>query len=134
MGWLRKLFAGEPRAPEPTLVVTKKEPSGLLSGDHYVEVVGESYRQDTIAKLARARSPLVAELVREPSNQHDPNAVRVDIRGETVGYIARGDAASLHPLLERLKREGQPARVGAQVTGGGEGRYYGVIIDGLPDK
>jgi hypothetical protein len=146
---LKRLLGGEERpAPTPRVLPTTPEPApeykvtfqltrkddGFLRGEHYVDVVGESYRQDVIAKLARARKPLVAELIREPDNEHDANAVRVDIHGETVGYVAREDAPSLHPLLERLRREGRPAQVAAHVTGGGEGRHYGVIIDGLPEN
>lgn len=36
------------------------------------------------------------QLVREPANRHDPNAVRVEWRGEMLGYVPRrenGDVA-----------------------------------------
>jgi SWI/SNF-related matrix-associated actin-dependent regulator of chromatin subfamily A3 len=40
-------------------------------------------------------------LVREPSNQYDVNAIRVDnVRGQKIGHIARGNAAKLAPFMD----------------------------------
>jgi hypothetical protein len=39
-------------------------------------------------------------LLREPQNPYDPNAIAVTVDGDTVGYIARDDAAVLAPLLD----------------------------------
>ena len=35
------------------------------------------------------------DLVREPDNPHDPNAVRVDWRGRILGYVPRRENAAL---------------------------------------
>jgi hypothetical protein len=43
-------------------------------------------------------------LVREPHNPHDANAVRVDWRGHTLGYVPRRQNAALAWALD----EGQP--------------------------
>lgn len=43
---------------------------------------------------------LPAELVRDPGNEHDPNAVEVHVLGERVGYLAARTAATLAPLLD----------------------------------
>jgi hypothetical protein len=43
-------------------------------------------------------------LVREPDNQHDANAVRVDWRGHKLGYVPRRQNAALAWALDR----GQP--------------------------
>lgn len=40
-------------------------------------------------------------LVREPGNAHDPHAVRVEWRGQTIGYVARRDNAHLARQLDR---------------------------------
>lgn len=40
------------------------------------------------------------EFTREPQNTYDSNAIAVTVQGETVGYIAREDAAVLAPLLD----------------------------------
>lgn len=41
------------------------------------------------------------ELVREPDNPHDPNAVRVDWRGRKLGYVPRRDNAAVAWGLDR---------------------------------
>jgi hypothetical protein len=45
-------------------------------------------------------------LVREADNPHDPNAVRVDWNGRVLGYLPRGDNASVARQLDR----GNPLR------------------------
>ena len=41
------------------------------------------------------------QLVREPANPHDANAVRVDWRGVVLGYVPRGDNAAVARQLDR---------------------------------
>jgi hypothetical protein len=40
-------------------------------------------------------------LVREPGNPHDRNAVRVEWRGEKLGYVPRADNADLARHMDR---------------------------------
>lgn len=40
------------------------------------------------------------DLVREPDNPYDPRAVRVDWRGEKLGYVPRVDNAAVSHLLD----------------------------------
>lgn len=42
---------------------------------------------------------LTVDLVREPDNEHDGDAVRVEIEGETVGYVANSE----YTLIENIK-------------------------------
>jgi hypothetical protein len=44
------------------------------------------------------------ELVREPDNAHDPNAVRVEWRGRKLGYVPRRANAALAWGLDRGSR------------------------------
>lgn len=75
-------------------------PAGDLDGpaEYEVEVVGESHYQPALEHLCGGRSRDSAEkyckavLVLEDSNRHDPQAVRVDIDGRTVGYLPRHTA------------------------------------------
>jgi hypothetical protein len=91
--------------------------------DASVEVVGEAYRQDLIAL---ARSPAASDLpqgmpsppigyykaalVPEPTNAHDPNAIRVLLwAGRTwalAGYLSRTDAAAYQPVFRWLAAHG----------------------------
>ena len=41
----------------------------------------------------------VVDLVKEPDNPHDRNAIRVEISGETVGYVAN----SKYTLIKQVK-------------------------------
>jgi hypothetical protein len=41
------------------------------------------------------------ELVREPANPHDANAVRVEWRGRMLGYVPRADNATLAWAMDR---------------------------------
>jgi hypothetical protein len=49
-------------------------------------------------------------LVREPSNAHDANAIRIEWQGRMLGYVPRRDNADLARQLDR------GARVEARVT------------------
>lgn len=63
-----------------------------------LDVVGESNYQDALIAIAGRYTregdsvEVEAELVREPSNPHDPNAVAVRIQRRTVGYLSRDQA------------------------------------------
>lgn len=52
-------------------------------------------------------------LVREPSNPHDPNAVRVEWNGHMLGYLPREDNAAVARQLDRGNPlKGRIARLG----------------------
>lgn len=88
-------------AGDTSMEFTRSEPGHPVKAAKLAalpEVVGESFYQDA---LTRARSTgnwgdegvlVAAQLCAEPTNPHDPNAVRVAVRGETVGYLDRNDA------------------------------------------
>lgn len=119
----------------------KQSPSRAMkhivgSGDFDQEVVGESHYQKALVRIAgrhtrdgrRVECPGVLYL--EPDNPHDANAISVEIRGERVGYIPRGDAPDLRSELARLGiRNGERVGVDAVIIGGGTGQSYGVWLD-----
>jgi len=81
--------------------------------DEMVNVVGESNYQPAIRKACGWKPgtdthfDCFAELVPEPTNPYDPNAVRVDIDGACVGYLSRADAVELGPAIgEALAKHG----------------------------
>jgi hypothetical protein len=69
----------------------------ILEGDELIRVVGTSHYQDALLELAprkadeQVRRDAVAELVPEPGNPHDPNAISVQIEGRLVGYLSRDE-------------------------------------------
>ena len=98
----------------------------LHPGDEDLEVVGESYRQDALWSMCsstpgdRVRHEVVALLLPEPQNPHDPNAIAVHIDGGLVGYLARDTAVQYGPgLLALMARCGGHVALPGWVVGGG---------------
>jgi len=62
-------------------------------GRFNLEIVGESHYQDALERVCGGRTGqsqdliVSAVLVLDDNNRYDPNAVRVEIRGLTVGYL-----------------------------------------------
>lgn len=100
----------------------------LLTGHDDLEVVGESFYQDSLWELSggavgdKIRCETVAVLVPEPTNPYDPNAIAVHIDGYVVGYLPRGVAQEYLPGVRHLmsKLGGYIALRGVIVGGG----YY----------
>lgn len=149
MGILRKLRkAAAVGPPSTTLEALSLHAAGT------VHVVGESYRQDVLARVAAAATdaaPFLEELkgkaraiavkdterrwfraalFREPDNPHDPNAVAVHASGHgQIGYLDRDAAIDYRPVFDELWRQGvQIGSCPAMLTGGGAGKSWGVIL------
>lgn len=100
----------------------------LLGGDVSLSVVGESFYQTSLRKLAhepqeRVRIDIRAALIAETDNHYDPDAISVWIEGLQVGHLSRDDAHTYRPgllALEQAHREGIALRgdiVGAEMLG-----------------
>jgi hypothetical protein len=69
-------------------------------------VVGESYYKEALLRLCGPPReygyliPLALDIVRDPQNPYDGNALRVEVDGRQVGHIARQLAAQLAPPLD----------------------------------
>ena len=73
----------------------EKQLKKLKSSGTYINITGVHYYQH----FAPFRQGAVVDLIREPDNPHDPYAIRVEIGGETVGYVANGR----HTLINGVK-------------------------------
>lgn len=89
------------------------------------EVVGESHYVKEIRSLFDGEPGavgdelyLTAQLIPEPDNNHDPNAVSVRINGTRVGYLPREDAGRYAGVLSALMERGMLPQVQARVWGG----------------
>lgn len=88
MGFLKRLFGGKPAVELPVIQLPASKGFPL-------DVVGESNYQATIERICGPRTEagenrvVTASLVLEDTNPHDPNAVRVEISGQRVGYLSR---------------------------------------------
>lgn len=77
---------------------TTKRGEEQFLGEIQTEIAGTTHHK------ARVRAGETTRLQREPDNQHDPHAIRVDDgRSRTVGYIPRQTAAWLAPLIDEGK-------------------------------
>lgn len=87
-------------------------------------VVGEGYRQDDLRSVAgmengvRTVEYVTAQLVPEPTNPHDRDAIRVLVGGAHVGYIPAYSTSQFHDVIAELAGHGRPATCRAQLTGG----------------
>lgn len=96
------------------------------SGDYSTEIVGESNYQPALRKIAgkgEVRHECIARIYLEDDNPHDDKAVRIDIDGQTVGYLPRAAARAYR------KKGADRATCGALIVGGGRGRSLGVWLD-----
>src|SRR6476469_1220661 len=97
----------------------------LIEGDEMVRVAGVSHYQPALLDASGAapgdevRFDCRAELVPEPDNPHDPNAVAVRIDGRPVGYLPRDEALRWQSVIAPLAEVGEPAYVDARIAGRG---------------
>ena len=107
----------------------------FLAGRRLVNVAGESHYQEALQALtgsdggAPVRREFQAVLAPEPDNRHDPNAVRVLIADQHVGYLPREDARAYGAMLEGLAERGRRGTCEAMVSGrGGGASNIGVFL------
>ena len=89
-------------------------------------MVGESYRhRELLGLMLMLRTApdqyevrTAAELVPEPTNRQDANAVKVIIHGVHVGYLEAWQAGDWQPVLRRMGRARRRAFVHALIIGG----------------
>lgn len=96
-----------------------------IAGTDSHTVVGTSYRQPAFAQFIRARLHggagvefVTAQMVLDPNNPHDPNAVAVWAGQSHLGYIPATEAPSWHAVIRELNEIGRAAACHAIITGG----------------
>ena len=125
------LGISKPQATEPNIIGNQ---------EYNVDVVGESNYQPALATICGKRTAqgvkkiVTATLVHEDENPQDKNAVRVDIKGETVGYLDRENAKKYRKRLAKAGQSGTTTTCQAMIVGGwddGNGRtgFFGVKLD-----
>ena len=134
MGVFRRLL-GSRQDPPPVLVAAGARPSWMSDGmavrisegRENLEVVGESFYQEALWRLAGGGSPhepvrieVMAVLVAETDNPHDANAVSIWVGGLKVGHLSRNEAERLRPGLLALEQQhGMPSALRGVIVGGG---------------
>jgi len=133
MSTLRLICGGRTAEPHPELPAGARASvhkaavlfnQALQAPDQYrtfhQKIVGESFRQDVIGRCFEG---MPVELVREPDNPHDPDAVRVTTVYGDIGYL---------PADSRFKDEFDPKRhVAARIASirGGGNHNRGVWLE-----
>jgi len=118
--------------------IRPQPPIAQLEECDEIEITGESHYQDALIKLFGAYSKdgvfehCSANLVAEPSNKYDKNAVRCEIGGLLVGYVNKDEAED---IAAHLRRQRQPSMVVNSNVKGGWNRSrsdqgpYGVTVE-----
>jgi hypothetical protein len=97
-------------------------------GGEWMAVVGESHHADELDKVTGGgigEHELVANLVREPDNPYDPNAIAVVVHGLSVGYLSRDDATRFAAGLDAA---GGRATCGAVIRREDPARSWNVVL------
>ena len=87
-------------------------------------VAGTRHYQPALKSIAgdhgntRAQVYCVAQIVPDPTNPHDDQAVRIDIDGTTVGHLPSDDARSYRKRMTRKQLSTGPTQCAAKVWGG----------------
>ena len=122
-------------------------PAAVPGKEETFKIAGVSFRQEALAKLGQKNpdyllkdadlkkryptgyvyeyiyKPVVPELVPEPENEHDPNAIAVYANGEKVGYIKKGSTSRVRNIL----RDRKVNAMRLQVKGGNRRGYFSDI-------
>lgn len=132
-----------PEAPMPEAPAPAQVKPVIVANVKTYKVTGMSHRMENLMALAEENDdyqlskrelvkeeligervwqyefyPHKTELVPEPDNPVDPNAIKVVIDGQHVGYIKSGSCAHLLKVIS----EGRIGRIGCQI-GGGKYKY-----------
>lgn len=108
MGLLARLLGVSSASEEPSFEIPRR-----IGHEERIAIVGESHYQDAIRSACGAKPgedvgfDCIAELVPEPTNPHDSNAVMVQIEGRCVGYLSRSDARTYGPaIIDGIREQG----------------------------
>lgn len=73
----------------------KRQLKSLRSDGTYINITGIQFYRN----FEPFREGVIVDLVREPDNPHDEDAIRVEVNGETVGYVAN----SRYTMIKEVK-------------------------------
>ena len=132
MKWLKVLIRAAAK-PAPK----KRRASATASpGDRFTfPVVGESRYQDALGRIVGGHNreghshQCEATLIPEPTNPYDPQAIKVFIDGEPVGYIPNERTARLHKAMAGRGKLRCKARIdGGWRTNQHDAGHFGVKL------
>ncbi len=109
-------------------------------GTYSTDIVGESYYQKALERICGGwsknghRREVEAFLHVESNRSRYPNAIRVVVKGETVGYLDRETARCYRTQLEKAGLRGTTVKCNAIIVGGWDRGnldigHFGVKLD-----
>ncbi len=116
--------------------IEEEEPRRGWARDYPCEVVGESRYQEALDEICGGKDSegheeeLTASLILDDGNSYDNKAVRIEIEGDTVGFLSRSNARKFR---KRYATRKSPFRCEAIILGGwnrgrGDTGHYGVRL------
>jgi hypothetical protein len=106
----------------------------LLDGHEFTPVVGTSHYQETLVGVTgrqsdeEVRHDVVATLVPEPDNPHDPQAIAVHVDRRLVGYLSREENARWQDVVKSLAAHDHVAAAEGRIAGRGGTNVLGVFL------
>lgn len=96
-------------------------------------VAGAAVSENQVRLATFGEGAYSAQLVREPGNNYDTNAVRVDVLDENgstkVGYVPRWKAKELGPKMDKQEAETLLATLQIFPPDPGKGLYRAEIVE-----
>lgn len=139
-----------PSGDIPRINLKSETHNEYIGENHFV--AGTSYHRDELLELAHENEdyhlskkeleeeyygtdpiyqyeffPDKVELVPEPTNEYDPNAIKVIVDGQHIGYIKKGLCNHIHKLIN----ENRIMSIDCDIYGG---NYKELIVDDYSDK
>lgn len=119
----------------PALSAPAGQGECVLPAGQSQAVVGESHYQPALRAATGGRKAgswddhivVKAQLIPEPKNKYDRNAVAVRVGGRTVGYLPAEVAVDYQPVLLGLLRRGLIGTCEGAIVGGGS-KSYGIWL------
>jgi DNA-directed RNA polymerase subunit RPC12/RpoP len=118
----------------------KKIVRSNASGTFNIKVKGSSHYQSELSKICGGRTEeghdvkIDAFLFYEDGNSFDPQAIRVEISGHTVGYLSRQILSQYRGYMTKSGLDGVTVACSANIRGGwdrgdGDAGFFGIRLD-----
>lgn len=80
-------------------------------------LVGASFRpKDAKEVLASLTEGDIVQLIREPDNKYDPNAIQIHYEDIFIGYVAKHEAAEISDSIDEILRDDPSTTFRAKIT------------------
>lgn len=123
LGFLKRFFGA---GTKPKEAVNPRDPNRIRrlrgDGEFSQKAAGTSHYQEALVEIkagfrTHSNPDIFFDVVPEPSNEHDPDALQLQHKGRVIGYIPRFMTSEVHDALQRVDQAGQQCRVKGRIVG-----------------